>query len=196
MVRNPEGNAVDTETIPFGEWIVPAEAARDAAASRGRFQLELKMRPKYGVFLWWPTGDGWVHPDDRKTIDKFIPGQRVLRREQVVGFSDQKLGFVAYHYGPISFRAMPIMWLEVNSEGFHASDLVEIKSQNGKARPVIGRIEDVLWDRRVNRIRYRIKSRGMPIKRLFQASDLRPAIPLNGHLSEQQLKLAASENKL
>lgn len=193
MTHQPVENPT-SETIPFGDWIVPPEALADARSSRIRYRKPLKIRPQYGVFLWWPSTDGWVHPDDRETTEQFVPGQRVLRREQVDGFSDQQLGFVAYHYGEISFRAMPIMWLEVDSEGFQPGDFVELKSQHGKTRPLIARIQDVLWDRRANRIRYRVTTREMPIKRLFDSSDLRPAIPLEGHLSLRHLQMAAQEN--
>ena len=136
----------------------------------------LKLIPRYGVLLWWsdriPT---WVHADDIETAQRLVPGKRVFRRVACTNTSDQTLGYAELIYGGESFRALPIVWFEVEPEGFDIGDRVEIKSSYGKRRPGIATITDMIWNVHRQQIEYRLHRRNMPLPRLYRADEIHHA---------------------
>ena len=79
----------------------------------------LKIPPKYGVYRWWPVDENWVHPDDLETANALIPSDRVFRRE---GY-DQEYSLLLY--GKQFIRVRPVIWLEIQSEGYELGDQIE-----------------------------------------------------------------------
>ena len=55
----------------------------------------LKIPPKYGVYLWWPVAEDWVHRDDLDTANELIPSDRVFRREEYDDqYGDNHIGWI------------------------------------------------------------------------------------------------------
>ena len=150
---------------------------------------ELKLPTKFGVFLWWteqtPT---WVHPDDVKTADSLIPSDRIFLRSNCLNASDRELGFSRFQYGEQFFRGKPALWLEVPRQDIEIGDRVEIKSQNGKLKPQIANVIDILWNRNKRTVEFLLSVNGIPIQRRFVSSDLRPAVCLEAHLTTRELR--------
>ena len=183
-----------TTTIPL-DWQPPsAKLTGEALRSYRLPPVALKMRAQHGVFLWWPEStDLWAHPDDIDVVRTFIPGTRIFRRETCQDYSDRQLGFVTYHYGEIRFRAKPILWLEVQPEGYQAGDRVEIKSDGGKLRAQLATIEEVMWDRHARRIEYLVTTRGTRLQKTFRVENFRPAIRLGDFMPVRHLDLVRQE---
>jgi len=148
---------------------------------------DLKLQTKFGVFLWWSDRlPAWVHPDDLPLAEKIVPGFRVFRREPCDDAAQRQLGYARLHYGRQSFRAFPIVWLEVASEGFEVGDRVEIKSEHGKRSPGLAAIDQMLWNRNAKRIEYHLVRNGMKLKRKHEGHELIHAIQLKGFLNNRQ----------
>lgn len=156
---------------------------------------DLKPETKYGVFLWWSDRlPKWIHPDDIEIANRLVPGFKVFRREPCQNASDRQLGYFELCYGEESFRALPIVWLEITSEGWEVGDRVEVKSRHGKRRPGIATITDMVWDRLAKRIEYVLERNGMALPNRFQNEDLRPAFVLGQHLNERMRRKEFSES--
>lgn len=125
--------------------------------------------PIYGLYPWWPEdGDAWIHPEDRHIARELLPGLRVFRR------GPRRLGSLAVlSYGAVKFRVRPTMWLVVAGEGFDVGDEIEVMSRMDLNRSGIGTITEMIWDRRLRIIRYRVRRRGMRSERDYVADDLR-----------------------
>ena len=155
-------------------------------------ESELKLEVKHGVCQWWSEEEPFfIHPEDVETARDFVPGNKVLRREECTNFADRELGYTTFSYGDLRFRALPLIWLEVLSDGFELDDLVQVKSQHGKRDRVIGRICDIKWNRLKRITEYFIAVNEQPSDRVYNADELQPVTQLDGHLNERQLKLAA-----
>ena len=179
-----EGDHETQQDVFFGELDQEALALIKSFDSKP----DLKPITKYGVFLWWsdqlPT---WIHPDDLDTARRLVPGYRVFRREMCDGFADRELGFAKLCYGQETFRALPIIWLEVDNEGLEIGDQVEIKSAQGRRRPGIATLTDMTWNRHRRKIEYQLSRNGMPLRSPFLAEELMPAIRLGHHLNQREI---------
>lgn len=145
----------------------------------------LKRPPRHGVFPWWPAEDDqWVHPEDREWIRDWVPSERVFRR------IDGPDGYSIYSYGDVSFRGRPVMWLEVETEGYEIGDQVEIKSKLGKHNPMIADITEILWNRQRRRIEYVLTREGRVLKQRSPSSEFQMVKAINRTLSVRQLKMA------
>ena len=150
---------------------------------------ELKQPKKFGVFLWWTEQTpSWVHPDDVKTADSLIPSDRVFLRSNCSNASDRELGFSKFQYGERFFRGKPALWLEVPRQDIEIGDRVEIKSQNGKLKPQIACVIDILWNRNKRTVEFLLSVNEIPIQRRFLISDFRPAVCLGTHLTARELR--------
>lgn len=150
-------------------------------------QPDLKPLEKHGVFLWWSDQlPEWIHPEDLETAEKLVPGLKIFRREVPETTHDRKAGYFRFCYGALSFRALPIVWLEVQPEGFEIGDRVEVKSSSGKRRPGVATIRDVVWERHRKMIVYLLERNEMPLPRPFLADEIRPALRLGHYLTERE----------
>lgn len=123
--------------------------------------------PDCGVYLVWPSeGTAWIHPDDVELASKWIPSNRVLRRHSFDG------EYYCLRYGEQVIRVKPTMWHRVVDEGFSVGDQVEVLGRFMEYEPCIGRIVEIRFDMKNNRILYAIESREMLMPRPLEASDL------------------------
>ena len=153
---------------------------------------ELKREIKHGVCQWWSEDEPFfIHPEDEEVARQFVPGNRILRRQECESYADRKLGYSTFSYGEITFRALPLIWLEIKTDGFEIDDLVQVKSQFGKRDPLIGKIAEIQWNRLKRRTDYFIAVNGQVSSRVYTAEELQPAPQLDGHFNERQMKLAA-----
>lgn len=151
---------------------------------------DLKPLPKYGVFLWWSDQlPQWIHPDDLELAERLVPGCKVFRREVCGEEADREAGYFCYQYGNESFRAFPIVWLEIQSDGFEVGDRIEVKSENGKRRPIVATIAEMTWGRYRQKIEYHLERNGMPLRRSYRREEIRPALRLGGHLTPREQEL-------
>lgn len=140
---------------------------------------DLKMPIRHGVFLWGTNRlSEWVHADELELAAEIVPGYRVFRREPCENESDRETGHARLWYGRQSFRAKPIVWLEVEPEGFEVGQRVEVKSDYGKRQPGLATIAEMNWNRYEKRIEYSLRGVDLKLNRVFFASELRPAIKL------------------
>ena len=144
----------------------------------------LKRPPRFGVFLTWPAeGSDWVHPQDIERANEMIPSDRVFRREDL----DEHYSILTY--GSQTIRVRPSMWLEVETDGYEIGDTVEIKSNFGRQKPLIARIEEILWNKREQRIEYVLKQEGRILQKRSLADEFRMVIPINQTPSVRQMMM-------
>jgi len=124
--------------------------------------------PQYGCFpRISENGDAWIHPDDRRLVEKLIPSERLMRRESFDGT------YYTYRYGKQCFRLKPVLWLSVRGEGFEIGDAVETIGQGMERELFVGQIWGAYYVRRKAKIMYRLKRAGNPVPGLFPATALR-----------------------
>lgn len=143
----------------------------------------LKIQPKYGVYLWWPADQNWVHPDDLETANELIPSDRVFRREAY----DDKYALLLY--GERFIRVRPVIWLEVQSEGYELGDQVEVKSQLGKVRPLVATIDDIRWDNQSRSIKYSLSANGRAGERSYLSDEFQLTQQMETSLDERRRRL-------
>jgi hypothetical protein len=132
----------------------------------------LKADPKYGCFPWWPEdGDHWIHPEDVAAARALIPSERIFRRDGTDGL------YVLLHYGGATLRVRPVLWQEVEPEGFEIGDWVEVRTRGLTNEARIGTIAEMLWDEHAEAIRYQIVENGQPIETHYSSGDLRHVEP-------------------
>jgi hypothetical protein len=137
----------------------------------------LATDPKYGYFRWWPDNSGledsdaWLHPADVATARAMIPSGRVFRREGTVG------EFGLFHYGDVTLRAKPVLWQEIEPEGFEIGDWVEVRTRGMANEPRTGTIAEMMWDEHAGEIRYQIVENGARIDTDYARDDLKPVDP-------------------
>lgn len=132
----------------------------------------LKIDRKYGCFPWWPEdGDDWVHPEDVARAREMIPSDRVFRRDGSSG------DYLVLHYGDVRLRVRRTLWQEVEPEGFEIGDWVEVLTRGMRNTPRTGTIEEMLWDKESQGLRYQINENGQPIASLYTRDDLRHVDP-------------------
>lgn len=132
----------------------------------------LATDPKYGYFRWWPEeGDAWLHPDDVATARAIIPSGRIFRRDG----TDGEYGL--FHYGEVTLRARPVLWQEVEPEGFEIGDWVEVRTRWMTNEPRTGTIAEMMWDEHASEIRYQIDENGKRIETEYAREDLKCVEP-------------------
>ena len=144
----------------------------------------LSVPQRFGVYPWWPAeDDSWIHPDDVELCYRLIPSPRVFRRE----FLDQQYNRLTY--GELILRVRPTMWLEVPTDGYLVGDRVEIRSEMGRRRPAIARIEDIFFCRRQQRLEYYLSVQSNRISEPFELTQFQPAFDLNEPMNARQREL-------
>jgi hypothetical protein len=124
--------------------------------------------PDYGCFPRWPIdGDDFIHPEDRHRASRFIPSERVLRRDEFDGT------YYHYAYGKLRFRLRPTMWLKVADDGIDIGDEVETIGRALQRELFVATIWGMYYVKRKGCILYRLKRGEMPVPRLYAAKDLR-----------------------
>lgn len=188
--RNPA-----PETEPSIQDLFYGELDQTNLDSIRTFDTEPGLRPttKFGVFLWWSDREQWIHPDDRALIEQFVPGNRIFRKDPCDSFSDRELGYSVHKYGAIQFRALPIVWYEVKTEGYEVGDCVEVKSGQGKQTPGVAMIEDITWDRHKRVVQYWLSRNGMALKKPFLKNQFRPSLRLGTHFNSRLLNQVQSD---
>jgi len=128
----------------------------------------MKTDPRYGYYPWWPEdGSDWVHPDDVAVARGMIPSKRIWRRDGVLG------PFVFIHYGDLSIRVRPVLWVEVQGEGIELGNWVEVLSHMQKNTHCIGQVREMFWNTYTRSIGYRIQSSQQIEPKTYASSDLR-----------------------
>ena len=155
---------------------------------------DLKLVTKHGVFLWGSDQlSKWVHPDDVELASKIIPGYRIFRREPCRDQEDRDSGYAEIFYGSQSLRIRPIVWLNVEPEGFTIGDRVEILSDQGKRQPGLATIQEMLWNRYSQTIEYKLRGNELRFRRIYASEELRHALKLNEARTMRQLGLRSAE---
>jgi hypothetical protein len=127
----------------------------------------MRSRTQYVIYPRWPQdGCDWIHPEDVAAVRNMVPGRRVFRYVGTEG------PFRLLRYGGRILRVRAALWLPVRGDSFQVGEWVEVRSRVGKNRPGIGRIGEMLWNRRDRRIDYLVCRRGMLADTMYQASDL------------------------
>jgi hypothetical protein len=140
---------------------------RKSKAKPEPLESSLREKKSYAVYQRWPQdGTGWVHPEDVNTVRRLIPGRRIFRREPDEG------RYMVFSYGQREFRVLPTLHLAIDGEGFDIGDRIEVKSQLGRNRPFIGRIREMRWNERHQRIEYFLARREQGVPRWYSADEL------------------------
>lgn len=146
----------------------------------------LRIPDRFGIYPWWPQdGVQWIHPDDVQLAEQLIPGNRIFQREYL------NETYSRLHYGDVSIRVKPTMWLEVSTDGYLIGDRVEIRSQMGKQTPGIATISEMLWNRRSGEVEYVLTANDQPLPHTFHVDDFQPAFELNQPMDTRLAELAA-----
>jgi hypothetical protein len=174
----PDGMAsaeLESLHIPELDW----NSTTDLAASAYRkddaktMSERLRVLPQHGFCLWPEDGEDWIHPNDLEVAKTLIPSKRIFRKQDCTDPVLEKLGYCEYAYGDVSFRGLPTLWHQVDTDGFELGDTVEVKSSYGKFRPIIGQLVGMYWNRHVRRIEYEIEKNGVVQPNRFQADQFR-----------------------
>lgn len=132
----------------------------------------LNFDPKYGYFPWWPEeGVTAFHPDDVALARVLIPSGRIFCRNGLDG------AYGVYRYGGATLRIRPVLWQEVEPEGFEIGDWVEVRSRGLVNEPRTGVIAEMQWDAHEGAIRYQIVENGQRIETLYAREDLKRVEP-------------------
>lgn len=127
----------------------------------------MREKKNYAIYTRWPQdGTAWIHPDDIPIVRKLIPSRRIFRRETDDGH------YAVFSYGNQQFRVLPTLHLAIDGEGFDVGDRIEVKSLLGKNRPFIGRIREMRWNDRHQRIEYFLTHTEQRVPRWYSADEL------------------------
>lgn len=127
----------------------------------------MRARKEYAVYMRWPqNGNDWIHPEDVARVRRLIPSRRVFRREADEG------RYNVFSYGKHRFRVMPTMHLAVDGDDLDIGDRVEVKSRLGKNHAFVGRIREMRWNDRYQRIEYYLLHAEQRVPRWYEADDL------------------------
>ncbi len=175
------------------DWDSPGDIQPSQWVSRqvGFGQKSISHLPQHGICLWPEEGTDWIHPQDLKVALSLLPSKRIFRKidcdDSVLG----NIGYCEFTYGQKQFRGLPILWREISTDGFEIGDSVELKSDNGRLRPLICDLAGMFWSQKVQRIEYTLKRNGFPLPRRFLADDFRMTMKLGHAPSPRQLELLA-----
>ena len=161
-----------------------------------RIEERLSVLPTYGLCLWPEEGEDWIHPSDVSAARELIPSKRVFRKEDCSDPVLLNLGYVKYTYGDLSFRGKASLWHEVAAEGYEIGDCVEVKSANGKWRPIIADIVGMFWNRHQQAIEYELVKNGVPQPNRFQASQFRLCMKIGVAPTPRQKAMLNRESSL
>ncbi len=127
----------------------------------------MRARKGYAIYTRWPKdGNDWIHPEDVSLVRKLIPSRRVFRREADQG------RYNVFSYGKREFRIMPTMHMAIDGEGLDIGDRVEVKSRLGKNNAFVGRVRDMRWNDRYQRIEYYLLHAEQRVPRWYELADL------------------------
>ena len=193
----PQDRAENSLHIPGLEWDSAAVQASSAYRRPDvRIEDRLNVLPNHGFCLWPEDGDDWIHPNDLEVARTLIPSKRIFRKEICTDPILRNLGFVEYSYGDRSFRGLPTLWHEVTSDGFEIGDTVELKSGNGKLRPIIADIAGMYWNRHEQSIEYDLVKNKVPQPNRYQSSQFRLCMKIGVPPTPRQKALLNRENSL
>ncbi len=134
--------------------------------------LETSFRPElpdWGVYLNWPAeGQSWIHPADVSLALRLIPSHRVFHRTR------WDRTFYQLHYGELTIRVRPTLWVRVESLDLQVGQQVELLAQNGENDPGIFTVRDILFCPRKQEIEFSMSQRGMTLHKRFSRANLRP----------------------
>lgn len=159
--------------VPGLDWESAAQSFSEWRAEDVRVADHLSVLPKHGLCLWPEDGQDWIHPSDISEARKLLPSKRVFRKENCLDPVLSNLGFVKYRYGSRSFRGKATLWQELCSEGYEIGDCVEVRSANGRWRPIIADIVGMHWNRHRQKIEYELEKNGTPQPKRFQSIQFR-----------------------
>ena len=145
--------------------------------------------PMHGVCLWPEDGTDWIHPQDMEIALSLLPSKRVFRKiycdDSVLG----NIGYCEFTYGDQKFRGLPVLWREIETDGFEIGDTVELKSDNGRLRPLICYLAGMFWNQKRQRIEYSLSRNDLPLPNNYFASDFRLCMKIGQAPSPRQLEL-------
>lgn len=171
------------DSIPFGE--SPQSETEPPVPIPIDDRRQLTVPDKYGVFLWWPeTGHDWIHPEDVATCNAVLPSRRIFRK--VVSDGEYSATLL---YDQIKIRIKPVLWLEVEIDGYEVGDQIEVRSKLGQRKPFIATIRDMLWDRKARRIDYFMKAVDRNLADPYHYGDFQPAFDLSKPMTPRQRSL-------
>lgn len=125
--------------------------------------------PDWGVYLTWPTdGQNWIHAADLSLALKLIPSRRVFHRTRW----DET--FYQLHYGELSIRVRPTMWVRVDAVDLQVGEQVEVLSREGVNDPGIFTVRDVLYCSHKRVVEFALSQRGMTLPKMYSRDDLQP----------------------
>lgn len=125
--------------------------------------------PDWGVYLRWPSdGDAWIHPEDVDLVQRLIPSRRVFRRSAWDG------EFYHLHYGELTFRARPSMWVRVPDTDLEVGQQVELLSRHQENDPGIFRIAGIFFVPASSEVEYALLNDELTLKRRFSRADVKP----------------------
>ena len=142
---------------------IPAIAS-DAAVSHA-LRPDL---PDWGAYMRPPEdGVAWIHPQDIEIAQALIPSARVFRRSQWDG------EHYWLHYGEITLRVRPTLWILTPPVDLDVGEQVELLSRYGANDAGIYHIADILFNARQNQIEFHLRRDDLVIGRPFVREDLR-----------------------
>ena len=125
--------------------------------------------PDWGVYMRWPSDDEeWIHPQDLDVVRQLVPSRRVFRRAAWDG------EFYLLHYGDLSFRVRPSMWVRVPDIDLEVGQQVELLSRHQKNDPGIYRIAGIFFVPTTGEVEYALQNDELTLKRKFCRTDLQP----------------------
>jgi len=183
--------------VPGLDW----DSAEDLApsvwrAEDVRIENRLNVLPVHGFCLWPEDGEDWIHPNDLEVARTLIPSKRIFRKSICTDPILRDLGYVEYAYGDRSFRGQPTLWHSVNSDGYEIGDAVELKSNNGKLRPIIADIAGMYWNRHQQVIEYSLVKNGVTQPNRYQSNQFRLCMKIGIPPTPRQKALLNRENSL
>jgi len=183
--------------IPGLDWDSTTDLAQSAYRQDDvRIEERLSVLPKHGFCLWPEDGQDWIHPNDLEVALQLIPSKRIFRKEDCSDPILKRLGYVEYSYGDRSFRGLPSLWHEVATEGYELGDTIELKSANGKLRPIIADIDGMFWNRHEQVVEYEIVKNGVPQPNRYQSNQFRLCMKIGVPPTPRQKALLNRENSL
>lgn len=187
----------DTDTGPLRIEGLQWETATDIVASRwlgqqlGANGAPIRQLAKHGFCLWPDEGADWIHPQDLETATSLLPSKRIFQKTDCLDPVLGQLGYCQFQYGEISFRGLPTLWRELRSDGYEVGDTIELKSDNGRLRPLICDISGMFWSQKLQLIEYSLVRNGLPLPRKYVATDFRMSMKISQSPTFRQFELLA-----
>lgn len=193
-----EADSLESLHIPGLDWNSTDDLSASAYRqddSRMR-EARLKVLPQHGFCLWPEDGHDWIHPNDLAVAKSLLPSKRIFRKQDCTDPVLEKIGYCEYTYGAVSFRGLPTLWHEVESDGFELGDTVELKSNYGKLRPIIGQLVGMYWNRHIQKIEYEIEKNRVLQPNRFHAEQFRLCMKIGVSPNPRQQALLNRDQSL